>query len=109
MFKFQICFATFEFISLKKVDRLLRFSVPNHIYFTVKVGLGYTVSIFRTFFVRTENASAFFYASICKQYTLISFFVVRTKAHPQILRTHRVEHGSTFVRFRTYHRVGYLS
>ena len=30
------------------------------------------------------------------------FFVVRTKAHPQILRTHRVEHGSTFVRFRTY-------
>ena len=62
----------------------------------------YTVSVFRTFFVRTENASAFFYVRICKQYTLIRFFVVWTKAHPQILRTHRVEHGSTFVRFRTY-------
>ena len=30
------------------------------------------------------------------------FFVVRTKAHPQILRTHQVEHSSTFVHFRTY-------
>ena len=62
----------------------------------------YTVSVFRTFFVRTENASAFFYVRICKQYTHIRFFVVRMKAYPQILRAHRVEHGSTFVRFRTY-------
>ena len=30
------------------------------------------------------------------------FFVVRTTAHHQILDTHRVGHGSTFVRFRTY-------
>ena len=39
----------------------------------------------------------------------IRFFVIRRKAHPQILLTDRVERGSTFVRFRTYHRLGYLS
>ena len=54
------------------------------------------------FFVRTENAFAFFYVRMCKQYTHIRFFVVRKKAHSRILRTHRVEHGSAFVRFCTY-------
>ena len=62
----------------------------------------YTVSVIRTFFVPTENASAFFLRTYMQTIYADPFFVVRTKAPPQILRTHLVEHGSTFVRFRTY-------
>ena len=58
----------------------------------LKVGLLYTVSVFRTFLVRTENASTFFYVSYVYANDIrTSIFGVRTKAHLQILRTHRVK------------------
>ena len=63
----------------------------------------YTVSVFCALFVRTENISPFFmyvYVNSILIYPL--FFVIRTKAHLQILRTHRVEHGSTFDRSHLY-------
>ena len=68
----------------------------------------YSVFVFRTFIVRMENAFPFFIRTYMQTVYAHPFFVVRTKAHPQILCTHLIEHGSTFVRFRTYHRLGYL-